>query len=534
LSRRRPLVVCLVVAALVVGACGGGDSEEADEDPAAPDAPRAANQDLRVGVGEDPFNRDPRNPNLGLTANGPNPGIFETLTRLTGNFGLSPNLAQRWESQNPSQWRFFLRPNVSFHNGARMDAAAVVSAFEGIARRQQHPRGLEPGTARAEGEFTVVVDLATPNARLAEQLANPALAIVAPGTSPGSGGDPQSTPTGTGPFRFDSYRQGAELRLTAYENYWGQKPQLRSLTFRFGPERDAGRLLATRQVELVGQVPYESLPKVSGRTDRLVASQPARAQYLLLNAGGVDEWTTLKDDNVRRAIALAVDRRAVVRAAWPDDGEDNATLVPEVVLADAKDRVRPPNVNPEEARRLLDQAGWARGGDGVRTKDGRPLNLSLILARPAEQQRAADTLKGQLGAVGIGVQAVDPTPDSPFTRVNTGSFDLFLASQAQDDGNPCALCRFFARTAGGQLAFASAVGGGQKTDDLYDRTYTSPSTDTVRRLASDIVNVVVAERFTAVPLASLRSEWLVSPRVRGFEAAALGGDQRWDSVWLTA
>ncbi len=486
-----------------------------------------------MAVGEDPFNRDPRNPNLGLLANGPNPGIFETLTRLTGNFGLSPSLAQRWESANPSQWRFFLRPNVSFHNGARMDAAAVASALDGIARRQTHPRGLEPGTAKPEGDLTVVVDLATPNARLAEQLAHPSMGIVAPGTAPASGGDPESTPTGTGPFRFDAYRPGAELKVSAYDQYWGQKPQLRSLTFRFGPERDAGRLLATRQVELVGHVPFEFLPKVSGRTDRVVGSQPARAQYLLLNAGGIEEWATLKDENVRKAVTLALDRKAVAKTAWPDDGEDNSTLIPELVLADAKDRVKAPAANVEEARRLLDQAGWPRGGDGVRVKDGRPLTLSLILARTGEQQRAAEALKDQLGAVGIGVQVVDPAPDTPFTRVNSGSFDLFLASQAQDDGNPCALCRYFARTAGGQLAFASAVGGGQKTDDLYDRTYTSPSTDTVRRLAADIVNVVVAERFTAVPLASLRNEWLVSPRVRGFEAAALGGDQRWDSVWLT-
>ena len=47
------------------------------------------------------------------------------------------------------------------------------------------------------------------------------------------------------------------------------------------------------------------------------------------------------------------------------------------------------------------------------------------------------------------------------------------------------------------------------------------------------MNIVVSKRFTAVPLASVRTEWLVSPRVRGFEPAVLGGDQRWDSVWLT-
>jgi peptide/nickel transport system substrate-binding protein len=485
-----------------------------------------------VAVGDDPFLHDRRNPDVGLRPNGPNPGIFETLTRLTGSFGLSPGLAQRWEAPSTAQWRFFLRPNVTFHNGARLDAPAVVSALETFAARQDRPRGLDPGTAKVTGDLSLEITLTTGNARLAEQMASPAMGIQAPGTHAGAGEDPPATPTGTGPFLFDSYKAGAELKVKANDGYWGTKPQLRTITFRFGPERDAGRLLATRQVELVGLVPFEFLPKVSGRTDRVVASQPARAQFVVLNAGGIDEWATLRDDNLRKAVALAVDNRDLARTAWPEEGEESDTLIPALVLGDADERVKPPSQNVQESNRLFEQAGWSRGGDGVRVKDGRALNLSLVLARPAEQQRAADVLESQLGEVGVGLQVVDPSPETPFTRVNNATFDLYMASQAQDDGNPCALCRFFTVRPGGQLAFASAAGGGQKADDLYERAFVSPSTDTVRRLAADIVNVVVAERFTAIPLVSLRSAWLVSPRVRGFEAAALGGDQRWDNVWL--
>jgi hypothetical protein len=48
------------------------------------------------------------------------------------------------------------------------------------------------------------------------------------------------------------------------------------------------------------------------------------------------------------------------------------------------------------------------------------------------------------------------------------------------------------------------------------------------------MEVVTAERFTAISLASLRTEWLISPRVRGFEPAVLPGDQHWEAVFLTA
>ncbi|MFP5318373.1 MAG: ABC transporter substrate-binding protein [Acidimicrobiia bacterium] len=526
---RRSSAAALAAALLVLSACGGGGGSSEEE--ALPEPARAAGQDLRVAAGVDPFFQG-NVPNVGLVTGGPNPGIFETLTRLTGSFGLQPGLAVRWESPSPEQWRFVLRPNVTFHNGHRLDAAAVVANLEAIATRQNRPRGLDPGTARANGD-TVELTLTAPNARLAEQLANPAMGIQAPGTAAGAGGDPSETPTGTGPFRFEGYNPGVNLAVRAFEGYWGTKAQLTSITFRFGPERDAGRLLATRQVELVGHVPYEFLPKVSGRTDSVKGSQPARAEYLLLNTGGVDDFATLKDDNLRRAIALAVDRDAVQKAAWPEDGDDNDSLIPAVVLGEAAQSVRTPNQNLNESRRLLEQSGWGPGPDGVRAKQGQPLTLSLILARPDEQQKAGETVRAQLAEVGIGVNVVDPAPETPFARVSTATFDLYMASQVQDDANPCSMCRFFSVRPGGSLAFASAVGGGQKADELYDRSYTAPSQDSARRVAAELMNVVVAERFTAVPLASLRTEWLISPRVRGFEPAALGGDQRWESVWLT-
>jgi ABC-type transport system substrate-binding protein len=429
---------------------------------------------------------------------------------------------------------FFLRPNVVFHNGAPFNADAVVSTLETIAKRATRPRGLDPGTAKAVANDQVEIDLTVPNGRLAEQLASPTMGMVAPGTVAGGGGsDPAMIPTGTGPFQFVSYTPGATLAVKAFDRYWGTKPQLRTITFRFGAETDTGRLLATRQVDMAGLVPYAALPAVSGRTDHFVGSPAGRAEYLLLNNGGIDDYAILKDANVRQAIGLAIDRRAVQKTAWPDDGADNATVIPSIVMEDTASQVKTPDQNPAQAKRLLDQAGWLQGSTGVRTKGGKPLVLTLILARPSEQQAAAKVVVAQLAAVGITVNIVDPTPDTPFVRVNNATFDLFMASQPQDDGNPCALCRFFSIRPGGQLSYASSVGGGQMADDFYDMSYASATIDAARGDAAGIMNIVIAQKFTAVPLASLRTEWLISPRVQAFPPAALGGTQRWDTVWLS-
>ncbi|MDP8937470.1 MAG: ABC transporter substrate-binding protein [Actinomycetota bacterium] len=526
---RVRLALVVVAMALVAAGCSsggdGGADAGLDEEPA-----RAAVQDLRVAVGDDPFN--PTVPDIGLRLNGPNPGIFERLTTLTPTFGVAPGLATRWESPSPTVWRFTLRPNVLFHDGTPLNGAAAAAALNVLAERQTRPRGVEPGGARAAGDLAVEITLSMPNARLPEQLAAPNMGLASPGTRPGVGDSPATTPTGTGPFTFVSYTPGSELKVKANERYWGEKPALTTLTFRFGPPPDASRLLATRQVDVVGMVPYQHLAAVSGRTDRRVSSPAGTAVYLLLNTGGIDEFTTLKDDNVRKAVVLALDRKALAEQGFAEHGDTSDTLIPPLVIGeDAAERVNPPARDVPESRRLLDQAGWAQGPDGMRSRDGRRLVLSVLLSRPADHERAVEVLRSQLTEVGIGLQ-VQEAPEGVFTQVRRSAFDLFLEARGQDDANPCGLCRLFSIRPGGQLDYATAVGGGARADELFDRVFEAPSVDTARRLAADMVNLVTAERMTAASIAVLRTEWLVSPRVQSFDPAAFPGDQRWNTVWL--
>jgi peptide/nickel transport system substrate-binding protein len=534
-SRLRSLIALLLLTALVAAGCGsGGGSEETDDEPA---EPRANAQDLRVAVGEDPFTQGtPPQADIGIRTNGPNPGIFETLTRLSPTYGIEAALAERWETPSPKTWRFTLRKNVTFHNGAPFNAEAVVAAIDSFATRQNRPRGLDRGVAKATADDVVEINLTADNARLAEQLAGPSMAIVAPGTRPGPGDTPENTPTGTGPFSFLSYSKGTELKMKLNDKYWdtNRLPELKTLTFRFSPERDASRLLATRQVEIAGMVAYANLASVSGRTDRNVQSRPGQAVYLLLNSEGSGEWTTLKDENVRKAIAQTIDRNEVTKSAWDGHGEDSDTLIPEIVLGtEAADRIRPLPLNRNEAKKILDGAGWMPTlANGMRAKDGKPLVLNLLLSRPSDQSKAGETIKTQLAEVGIAVQIQDPAPDTPGVKVNNATFDMYLDVRPQDDANPCALCRLFTYTTGQQVTSTSNAGG-QKANELYERVFSSPSIDTARRTAADIMQVVTAERFTAVAIASLRTEWLISPRVRGFDPAVLTGDQRWNAVFLT-
>lgn len=543
-ARRRPVRAVVALAVLMTAGC----SQATPSSTPAAAVPRAVDQHLRVAVGNDDFQRGGADQGrVGLLADGPALGIFETLTSLTPSFGITPGLAVSWEARSPTDWRFELRRNVRFHDGTPLTAEAVVASLrralspdadtpEGGVRWLGAPRGLGTDSISAVDEHVVAIALSEPNLRLAEQLANPRTAVQAPGTRAGDGRTAATTPTGTGPFRFSSYTPGRDLQVVANPDYWDGPPQLASITFRFGAEKDASLLLATGEVQAVGHVPADLLANVTDGPDQQVVSRPSRSAMLLFNRGGVGRWSTLQEDAVRRAVALTLDRAAVADAAWPDLGDPDDTLIPPVVLGEAADVVRPPRREVAAAGELLTAAGWLPGPDGIRVRGGRRLTLDLLVRRPSDGLPAAAAAIGeQLAAVGIATATAAGPVDrsSPLQRVNAGAFDLFLDVRSQEDANPCALCRFFTVRPGGDLTVSGLVRAGAAADTLFDGAHSARSPETARRLAAELVQVVVADEVVALPLATLPNAWLVSPRLEQFEASAVGGAQRWHGVFLS-
>lgn len=553
-SRRRLAAVACTVA-LVAAACGGSS-------PSADEAPRA-DQDLRVAAGPDPFPRQQggqgqggqgqggqggqgqqggglggqgqggggggnQGGTLGPRSNRVNMGMFETLTRLTPSFGVAPALAQRWEAVTPTRWRFTLRPNIVFHNGEPLTAAAVVPILDGAARRQDPIRGLTPTSAEAVGERVLEINLSVANLRLPEQLSSPSLGISAPNTTGGRGEDAATTPTGTGPFRFHSYTAGESLRVVANEQYWAEPPRVRSITFRFGDDAESKRLLAAGEVDVALQT---SPREETGSPSQPVVSNPAQAVYLLLNATGTDEWAVLADPGIRHALALAFDRESFTKASWAERGEANHTFVPPSILRNSRAAVASPDQDLTEARRLLDQAGWVAGPDGVRVKDGKPLALSVLLST-TDLQPSVKAMQDQLALIGATVRQQEPGEALPLQIVNQGRFHLYLESRLQDDANPCSFCRFFSTHSGGLLAVSTSVDGGPRANELFEQAFTTPESTDAVKLAADLLHEVTAERFVAVPLALVGTGWLVAPAVRGFAAAPVPGAQSWAGIWL--
>ncbi len=428
--RRRSVGLAMAILLLVATACGSDDktSSAPTEEPAGPelvvDAPDAMSvvEDAPEKYGVVP----PLTANVATGYGNVNPPVFETLVALAPNFTIQPLLATSWELRPPNTWRFHLQDGVTFHNGAAFDAAAVVDSLKRRADPTA-PTSLGPDSGVVVDRLTVDLTPTKENAHLPEQMAHPLLAIHAPGTTAGTNTSPQNRPTGTGPFKFSKYVQGSLLEVERYDRYWGEKAKSRKITFRF-QKADNTRVtdLEGGDVDAIYDLPRELASQYADHPDIVVKkSAPGAYSALLLNHRGTAPYDILGDLQVRRAVALSIDRATLVENVWKGNAEVMNTVIPAPILGTSASKVTGFPYDPAQAEGLLSAAGWLPGPDGVRVKNGRRLELTLVVAN-AELQRPAPVLvQSQLKAIGVDVKLDEPTGPAYGEKLVGGQGDMF-------------------------------------------------------------------------------------------------------------
>ena len=460
-----------------------------------------------------------------------NAPVLETLLSFTSDLKLQPLLAEAWEHRPPGTWRFWLRRGVRFHNGAPFDASAVLTTVNGWGERR-NIMGLGPRSAAAVDDYTVDITPTVANHRLLEQLAHPGRRIAAPGTVPGPGGRPDRTPTGTGPFRFVAYRPGVDLAVERFPEYWGPPARVDALSFDFLPDGSA-RLAAvtSSRVDAIYDVPRHRTAELNLAHLRITRAPVGMYCALLLNHRGQSPHDMLTDVRVRRALALAVDREAIV-AAWPGSASAEQTIVPSDVLGCYAPLIKGHRHDPDEAERLLDEAGWHRGVDGIRqTSGGRRLRLKMLVYSGDEQVPAPKLVAEQLARVGVHAAVFEPDPHDYGDLMRAGQGDIFASVGNQADANWLFLASLFTGvTPGG--AYGDRFGPGAAYDELVTEAYAAPDSEESRRLTAEALRIVVDEEVTAGPIAGLGRIHAMNERVRGFVAHRAKGAQRWSGVVL--
>ncbi|HEX9187837.1 MAG TPA: ABC transporter substrate-binding protein, partial [Vicinamibacteria bacterium] len=374
---------------------------------------------LVVGTLADPATLEPHRA-TDIVGAGIVASVCEPLVRVRqGSLRPEGLLATSWASPDQRVWTFTLRRSVRFHDGAPLDAEAVVANLQHL----RLVRGF-PGKATRLGPLLVEVALDRPNAAFLSTLSQPFFAMQSPRRLSGPGSD---TPVGTGPFRFDLSRSGS-VELSAYDEHWGGAPRLRRVVFRRYPdEHGLAGALVRGEVDITSALGPSRAAALRGRPGVTLDSQTGlNLVYLALN----NEHPPLQDARVRRAVSRAVDRPGLVREALDGHAAAAHTPLPPTLFGHDT-RARELVLDLDTARRLL---GSARLADGFET------TLTVSRApRPylVDPLRVAERLRQDLLRVGVTVRLREvATWTEHVALTSSGDFDLALLGWQADTLDP--------------------------------------------------------------------------------------------------
>jgi peptide/nickel transport system substrate-binding protein len=291
-----------------------------------------------------------------------------------------------------------LQPNVKFHDGTPFNAAAVKWNLERKIQKKQSPYDLLPfKSVEAVDELTARVKLDRPYPALDAVLANRSFAMYSPSFAQKVGDDGLKTQqSGAGPFILTSFVPNEGLRLKKNPNYWQKGlPYLDEIYIRIVNDINTrATMLAAGDADVALRLSSPDINRFrTAQGIRVLEGQGSQQYYIVMNT----RRPGLSDRRVRQAFNYAVDKEGIVQNVYL-----GAARVAQAMYATPSlDGFAPAGAypyDPDKAKKLLDEAGWKPGADGIRQKDGARLRLKITTTtgnklREMVQQVLADQMK---------------------------------------------------------------------------------------------------------------------------------------------
>lgn len=320
-----------------------------------------------VGIANEP---ETLSPLLGYGKDG-NSKIFDGLLAHDADMKLKPALAEALPevSADGLTYTYELRRGVKFSDGQPFGAKDVVFTYETVLdAKTNNPSKSELDAVagvEARGDDTVVFTLKYAYAPFAERTVLPIAPEHVAGKQDVNSGDFASKPIGTGPYVLTAWSKGEKLSFKANPAYWGGEPAVKKFTMAVVKDDDV-RATRLRSGELDGAI----LPPNLARAFEGDAARTTRAAktFDYRNVTMPTHNDVTGDVAVRRALDVAVDRGAMVDRLLEGAGKAAYGPVPTDSPWFAAGTER--TYDLAKAKKILDDAGWVPGDDGIRAKNG--------------------------------------------------------------------------------------------------------------------------------------------------------------------
>ncbi len=476
----------------------------------------AAAEPVTIGIRGGADTMDPHFDSVGTTTSMLR-NIFDPLVSRDAALNPIPALATSWELIDDLTWEFQLREDVVFHDGSPFTAEDVVFTFERIPEvagarggRMLYMTGITDVVA--VDSHKVRIHTSSPTPLLTRNLAQ--IFIIPTSTADASTDDFNAgqAAIGTGPYKLTEFVPRERLKLARHDDYWGKSQPWSEVTFlELGNDQTRVAALLSGGVDMINAVPSVDIATLEADYSIALFSAPSVYIFQLYldtvrdeapgvrNNAGKPMPNPLKDQRVREAISLSVNRQAIIDRILQGYGEI-PTQVSTTGMFGTSANLPPLAYDPDQARALLAEAGYP---------DGFQMDLYCTSDRLPNDGDVCAALGGFFTRIGIETTVNTRPRTVYFPAFTAGEYGISMSGWGSLSGETSYILQSLAHTRDDEQRLGGSNNmrySNPEVDELIMQAVVTMDDDTRADLLARAMEIYVADAGT-IPVVNLYSIW---------------------------